>query len=262
MGVHQFESTPAGKSMSLLHRLQAARTAQRDLRALQHALQTSPYPALRPPRTIRAGLLTTLLNPARQAFRLYEVFVLHAAIQALARHFQTQGWEPRFPPETDVFLDDPYFRLPLPSGFGELVWQPVYPNMDGFPIRTLTHVMRPDLAVEGVRGLLILDAKYTFSPKAAIDILDDLHAYRDALIGPAGREVVSFAVAATAGPPIRSTREYYTRSFFRRSGLGLVFLPAQGTLDETLVDETLSKEPAGQPDLLTLGDALARYWSS
>lgn len=116
--------------------------------------------------------------------RRYEVFVLRHLIQALGRRFAGLPWQPRPLPPTDEVLRRPYFRLPLPQGAGEVIWQPIYAGSPQLPIRTISHVMRPDMVIERGGALLVIDAKHRFQEAATIRILDTLHAYRDGLVDP------------------------------------------------------------------------------
>lgn len=205
-------------------------TAADDERRLEAALRNGRFP-LQPPRSGGAP-------------RRYEYFVLQTVITALAGLHP--AWQPRYPPPPEDFLRKPYFRLGLPAGGGELIWQPIYPNLrqPGFPIRALTHDMRPDMVVETPEGLLVVEAKYRFFRKAVIGMLDALHAYRDGLVDAEGREVVVAGVAAT---PRYEPHEalYYEAEAFEESGIGLVHLPVPGE--------------EATPRTLTLRQVLERY---
>lgn len=112
------------------------------------------------------------------------------------------------------------------GGGGELIWRPIYPNTDepAAPVRALTHDMRPDIVLETAAGLLIIDPKYQFHRKAAIGILDALHAYRDGLVDRDGSEVVVAGVATVPRYPPHEAL-YFEAAAFERSAIGLIHLP-------------------------------------
>lgn len=185
------------------------------------------------------------LPPKRGRPKLYELFVLRRVVDTLAELFP--GWRPRYPPADQALPRILHYRLALPDGHGELIWQPIYPDTPELPLWSLSFAMRPDLSLERDGRLFVMDAKYGFKPDAPARNLAALHVYRDGIVqGDGSREATAAAVAVTAHYGRRYER-FYRREYFALRRLGLVHLPAGD----------LARKPEG--DRLSLREALTAF---
>ena len=158
--------------------------------------------------------LLTLLP--REVWKLYETWCYFRTLAAL----QELGWE--MGPEQDVFAVRAG-RLTLTLAVGEAskivlrsaagttltLW---YNRLFAEGRESLTHAMRPDITLSDGKRLWVLDAKFKpySEPGEEGEDVNQMHAYRDAIVGPHGRSVARAwcLYAGLTGTPNRAHITY------------------------------------------------------
>ncbi len=155
--------------------------------------------------------------PAREAWRLYEVWGLFQALEALL----TLGYAPASEPGaanalfavhqdrlTFAVVKGTESRVGLtgPDGHSlSVFYNRAYPQ----ETRSLSRTMQPDIALERPDGTTwVLDPKFKAYalPGSEGDDMDQMHAYRDAIIDTQGRKAVARAWCLFCGPAEGSSR--------------------------------------------------------
>jgi predicted component of viral defense system (DUF524 family) len=113
-------------------------------------------------------------------------------------------------------------------------FQKSYTYYDRNRVGSYSHTMRPDISIEVYNGdgyverIILLDPKYRVSGRSINQAMDDLHRYKDAIVGPDGQRLVTTALVLC--PDIgRASSRYSRGEYIRAHGLGAVALsPGDG----------------------------------
>jgi predicted component of viral defense system (DUF524 family) len=115
-----------------------------------------------------------------------------------------------------------------------------YTAGEGAGVGTYSHEMRPDISIEisGSDGqleqIIVLDPKYRVSGRSLNEAMDDLHRYKDAIVGPDRRRLVHTALALCPSSE-RAKGLYFRPDYIRTHGLGaLVLRPGDDRAVESL----------------------------
>jgi predicted component of viral defense system (DUF524 family) len=115
-----------------------------------------------------------------------------------------------------------------------------YYRSNGAGVGTYSHRMRPDISIElldgagGIERIILLDPKYRVSRPSIDQAMDELHRYKDAIVGPDRRRLVHTALALCPNSE-RAKGLYFEHDYVRIHGLGaLVLRPGDENGVETL----------------------------
>jgi predicted component of viral defense system (DUF524 family) len=104
-----------------------------------------------------------------------------------------------------------------------------YYRSNGAGVGTYSHTMRPDISIEilneagQVAQIILLDPKYRVSRSSVNQAMDELHRYKDAIVGPDRRRLVHTALALC--PNSEQAKSLYFRpDYIRTHGLGALVL--------------------------------------
>lgn len=96
-------------------------------------------------------------------------------------------------------------------------------------VGTYSHEMRPDISIEicddsgGIEQIVILDPKYRVSAQSLNQALDDMHRYKDAIVGPDRQRLVHTALVLCPSQE-RAKRLYFQEDYIQAHGLGALAL--------------------------------------
>jgi len=96
-------------------------------------------------------------------------------------------------------------------------------------VGTYSHKMRPDISIEvddgdgHVERVILLDPKYRVSKPSINQAMDDLHRYKDAIVGPEGQHLVTTALVLCPDAE-RAKPLYFQGDYIRAHGLGAIAL--------------------------------------
>ena len=100
--------------------------------------------------------------------------------------------------------------------------------------------MRPDVSIETrgndgeIEQIIILDPKYRVSGRSLNQAMDDLHRYKDAIVGPDRRRLVHTALALCPSSE-KGKGLYFRPDYIQTHGLGaLVLCPGDDRAVESL----------------------------
>jgi predicted component of viral defense system (DUF524 family) len=108
-------------------------------------------------------------------------------------------------------------------------FQKAYNYYDGIRAGTYSHQMRPDISIEildtngQIEQIILLDPKYRVSDSSLNQAVDELHRYKDAIVGPDQRRLARTALALC--PSDQKAKDlYFQPSYIERHGLGALVL--------------------------------------
>ena len=163
-----------------------------------------------------------LLLPPRETWRLYEMWCLFTVLRAL----HELGWHQPAPESFAGFFAVREGRLLLSLAIGEksrlCLRSPqgrtislTYNQAFAEGRESLSHTMRPDIALSDGKRVWLLDAKFKpySEPGEEGDDVNQMHAYRDAIIGVGGRNVACAwcLYAGLTGPQANRSHLTYGR---------------------------------------------------
>jgi predicted component of viral defense system (DUF524 family) len=96
-------------------------------------------------------------------------------------------------------------------------------------VGSYSHELRPDISIEvldadgRVEQIILLDPKYRVSDQSLNQAMDELHRYKDAIVGPDRRHLVRTALALCPSDEKAKSR-YFEFDYIRTHGLGAVVL--------------------------------------
>ena len=176
-----------------------------------------------------------LTLPPRETWRLYEVWCLFTVLQAL----RELGWEAA--PPQDLFAVRAG-RLELALAVGEKSRMSLrrasgqelsltYNQTFAEGGESLTHSMQPDITLSDGERVWILDAKFKpySGPGEEGGDINQMHAYRDAIIGLSGTSIVAAAWCLYVGLTQTSNRAYITYGRSADTAVGALCLRPGGT---------------------------------
>ena len=157
-----------------------------------------------------------LTLPPREPWRLYEVWCLLTVLQSL----QVLGWE--VVPPSHAFAVragrlvltlavGEKSRVDLRSASGQAL-SLTYNQAFAEGCESLTHAMQPDITLSDGERVWILDAKFKpySEPGEEGEDINQMHAYRDAIVGAGGTRRVSAAWCLYAGLTATQNRAHIT----------------------------------------------------
>lgn len=116
-------------------------------------------------------------------------------------------------------------------------FQKSYTYYDGKRAGSYSHTMRPDISIEVyngdgcVEGIILLDPKYRVSSRSINQAMDDLHRYKDAIVGSDGQRLATNALVLCPDTG-RASPRYSSGEYIRAHGLGAVALsPGEASSD-------------------------------
>ncbi len=106
-------------------------------------------------------------------------------------------------------------------------FQKSYAYYDRCRVGTYSHEMRPDVSIEAydtngrIERIILLDPKYRVSDRSLNQAMDDLHRYKDAIVGPEGQRLVTTALVLCPDA-VRAKSRYFQRDYIQAHGLGAI----------------------------------------
>ncbi len=110
-----------------------------------------------------------------------------------------------------------------------IYFQKIYGYYDGIRVGTYSHQMRPDISIEirdaggEIEQIILLDPKYRVSDQSLNQAMDELHRYKDAIVGPGQRRLVTTALALCPSDE-KAKEQYFKPDFIWTHGLGALVL--------------------------------------
>jgi hypothetical protein len=87
-----------------------------------------------------------------------------------------------------------------------------------------------------VKEIILLDPKYRGDTQGLVSGLDDLHRYKDAIVGPNRQRLVTYAVALCPAEDLEASR-YFRPEYVAAHGFGAICLsPVDNNADAKLRD--------------------------
>jgi hypothetical protein len=119
-------------------------------------------------------------------------------------------------------------------------FQKSYIYYDGKRAGSYSHTMRPDISIEVYNGdgcverIILLDPKYRVSSRSINQAMDDLHRYKDAIVGSDGQRLVTTALVLCPDTG-RAKPLYSQRDYIRAHSLGAIALrPGEDNCEDIL----------------------------
>jgi predicted component of viral defense system (DUF524 family) len=167
-----------------------------------------------------------------KVWQLYEYWCFFQVVAALRRlvgdalQFDTGSFLVRHADHISLAMPDAEIKV---SPQLRVHFQKPYGYYGGTRVGTYSHQMRPDISIEirGVDGqiehIILLDPKYRVSDQSLNQAMDELHRYKDAIVGPDRRRLVKTALALC---PSREKAKglYFQPSYIDKHGLGALVL--------------------------------------
>lgn len=145
-------------------------------------------------------------------------------------------------PQAEVHLND-RLRVYFQKSYSYYGWQSTRtPTRSG----TYSHEMRPDISIEidapdgKITQIVVLDPKYRVSESSLNEAMNDLHRYKDAIIGPDRRRLVQTALALCPSDA-KGKALYFQDDYIRTHGLGSVVLCPGATDNVTSLATILTR---------------------
>jgi len=189
-----------------------------------------------------------------KTWQLYEYWCFFQVIAALRKIVgETSQFDARFLqphadrvslalPQAEVHLND-HLRVYFQKTYSYYGWQSTRtPTRSG----TYSHEMRPDISIEidtpdgQIAQIVVLDPKYRVSENSLNEAMNDLHRYKDAIIGADRRRLVQTALALCP-TDARGKALYFQGDYIRTHGLGCVVLCPGATDNVTSLATILTR---------------------
>lgn len=177
-----------------------------------------------------------------KTWQLYEYWCFFQVVAALRQVF-----EPELAFDARAMMVDGADRISLALKEATIVLNPrvhvhfqkTYGYYGQRTAGSYSHDMRPDISIEmlddagNIERIILLDPKYRVSSQSLNQAMDDLHCYKDALVGPGQQRLVHSALALCPSSE-RAKGLYFRSDYIRSHGLGASVLqpgnPATGEL--------------------------------
>jgi len=120
----------------------------------------------------------------------------------------------------------PQMKVFFQKTYGYYGWDGV---RDVARVGAYSHEMRPDISIEirdaegRIKEIVLLDPKYRVSSQSLNQAMDELHRYKDALVGPKRQRLVGTALALCPSAA-RAKRLYFRGDYIHTHGLGALVL--------------------------------------
>jgi predicted component of viral defense system (DUF524 family) len=180
-----------------------------------------------------------------KVWQLYEYWCFFQVVAALrhlvgdALQFDAGSFLQRHPdrislafPRAEVFVSQ-WLRVYFQKSYG-------YYASQSSGVGTYSYQMRPDISIEirdadgQIDHIVLLDPKYRVSDRSLNQAMDELHRYKDAIVGPGRRRLVTTALALCPSREKAKDR-YFDPDHIQTHGLGaLVLKPGDGNAAESL----------------------------
>lgn len=165
-----------------------------------------------------------------KTWQLYEYWCFFQVISALRTlvgdDLEFNAWSLLQPHADRVSLALPEAEVQINKRLN-VFFQKSYTYYNEKRLGTYSHTMRPDISIEvyGVDGhverIILLDPKYRVSDPSINQAMDDLHRYKDAIVGPEGQRLVTTALVLCPDAG-RAKSLYFNRDYIRAHGLGAI----------------------------------------
>lgn len=145
-------------------------------------------------------------------------------------------------PQAEVHLND-RLRVYFQKTYSYYGWQSTRTSTRS---GTYSHEMRPDISIEidtpdgKIAQIVVLDPKYRVSENSLNEAMNDLHRYKDAIIGADRRRLVQTALALCP-TDTRGKALYFQEDYIRTHGLGGVVLCPGATDNVTSLATILTR---------------------